>query len=658
MTTTSKISILNEQTINKIAAGEVIENPSSVVKELVENSLDAGATEICVEIQGGGRQLIRISDNGCGMSPEDALLCLERHATSKIKEVEDIQDLLTMGFRGEAIPSIAAISKFSLLTCPRLENKQTEGTLVSVEGGKLISSSPAARAPGTTMEVRSLFYNVPVRRKFQKSPSYDAQEILKILSALALGHPSVQFELISDQKSLFKTPLLPAHYTFQESLNKRIETLLGKEFASSLCPLHFEQAPYELKGFIGTPSHHKANRTGQYLFINQRAVYSPFIASAIREGYGTMLGTNRYPVFVLHLHLPGTFLDVNVHPQKKEVRLRQEHLLKTALIEAVQKALRQDQPSFLTLNKEPDRPFPSLSAPYASLLPPPFFQTKKELYVEEEENWEYKANPSYIPPSPSLPPLSSPALPVLPTSPLSSLETPPSVLEPVLQFRTKPTDADPAPFLFDALSEKPAFPTVLTTLVGYIMLDPFSLTTNHCPSLVQKERGGLCLIDQKAAYARICYERLLKQSASQPLPIQHLLVPATMQFSAPEAALLKDHLALLNEMGFSIREFGEHTFVLDAFPAFFQKEHPEAWLSAIVHDLADKQDMRQLQRKKEEQLALAASRASLSSTKRLSHEEAQGLVDQLFACDLPFQCPFGKSTLLYLAPGELAAYFT
>lgn len=215
----SKIRVLNDHTINKIAAGEVIENPASVVKELVENSLDAGASTLTIEISQGGRQLIRVSDDGYGMSSDDALLCLERHATSKISAVEDIEELITMGFRGEALPSIASISKFSLLTCQKKESQAQQGTLVLVEGGRILSCSPAARSAGTTIEVKSLFYNVPVRRKFQKSPTYDTQAILKMISLLALGHSRVQFELISDEKSILKTT--PGHSS-NEQLKKRM----------------------------------------------------------------------------------------------------------------------------------------------------------------------------------------------------------------------------------------------------------------------------------------------------------------------------------------------------------------------------------------------------------------------------------------------------
>ena len=230
----SKIRVLNELTINKIAAGEVIENPSSVVKELVENAIDAGSSEIVIEIKGGGRQLIRVTDNGCGMNFDDAILCLERHATSKLREIDDIHSLLTMGFRGEAIPSIASISKFMLLT-----SDGVEATLVRVEGGQIQTHAQAVRSVGTTVEVSSLFFNVPVRKKFQRSPTYDIQEIQKMVAKLSLANPSIRFQLNSNEKPLLTT-LWPTEGTFLEQLGQRIRQTLGAEFFDDLIPIDEE----------------------------------------------------------------------------------------------------------------------------------------------------------------------------------------------------------------------------------------------------------------------------------------------------------------------------------------------------------------------------------------------------------------------------------
>lgn len=324
------IQVLSEQTINQIAAGEVIENPASVVKELVENALDAGARHICIEVTGGGFQKITVSDNGCGMSHQDALLCLERHATSKITDSKDLFSLTTMGFRGEALATIVAISKTTLVTALKNES----AVKLEVEGGKIIRCGPAARSHGTTIEVRSLFYNVPARKKFQKSPSSSSAEITKILTHLALAHPQVSFELYHSHLKVEG-----AEGDFLTILQKRAEILLGKEWMSTCKPVHVKEEGFEIKGFLADPQASRPNRSGQYLFVNQRSVISPAISYAVRDAYGTRLGSDRHPLYLLHLFLDPAKVDVNVHPQKKEIRLRDESFLKHALHSAVNSAL-------------------------------------------------------------------------------------------------------------------------------------------------------------------------------------------------------------------------------------------------------------------------------------------------------------------------------
>jgi DNA mismatch repair protein MutL len=326
---TSKIRLLDEQTINKIAAGEVVENPASVVKELIENALDAGSTELIIEIKTGGRYLIRISDNGFGMSADDGILCLERHATSKIKKIGDVNCLGTMGFRGEAIPSIAAVSKFTLMTTP--EGCGENGSMVVVEGGRLLHQGSVVRSRGTTVEVKSLFFNVPARKKFQKSVSIDVSNVHKTVIAQALSHPGVGFKLLSDNKAILSC--------VAADFKTRIFDVLGQDFIDNMRPLDHEEEGVVLKGFIGEPVYTRPNRTGQYLFINKRFVSPGSISKWVNEGYGMRLATNRHPVFVLQLELSGDNVDVNVHPQKREVRFRNGILLRDIIARAVDKAL-------------------------------------------------------------------------------------------------------------------------------------------------------------------------------------------------------------------------------------------------------------------------------------------------------------------------------
>lgn len=318
------IHLLSDETINKIAAGEVIENPASVVKELVENALDAKSDLITVEIERGGFSLIRISDNGTGMGQEDLLLSIERHATSKIQTARDLIHILTMGFRGEALASIGAISKMKVLTA---KEKIDHGYEVSCNGGKISPPQTAARSQGTTIEVRSLFYNVPARLKFQKTAQANQNAITKLITKFSLAYPEKTFRYFSDGKEMMN--LLPG------GLKERCREVLGKLFINEASFIDFSDKDISIKGWIGSPIYAKTNRLGQHLFVNGRAVISPQISRAIYEGYGTRLAANLHPTYVLHMCLPPEWIDVNVHPQKREIRLREERSIQVMVREAI-----------------------------------------------------------------------------------------------------------------------------------------------------------------------------------------------------------------------------------------------------------------------------------------------------------------------------------
>jgi DNA mismatch repair protein MutL len=633
----SRIRVLTEHTINQIAAGEVIENPASVVKELVENAIDAGSTEICVEIKGGGRQLIRISDNGIGMNADDALLCLERHATSKIRDVEDIHAISTMGFRGEAIPSIASISKFTLISCPAESGKENLGTMVIVDGGKIIQCVPAARSQGTTVEVKSLFFNVPVRKKFQKSPAYDANEILKMLSTIALGHPQIKFQLINDSKTEFSTSLR-LEESFQESLGRRVESILGKDFFESTCFVEAVNGDYVLRGFIGLPAFTRHNRTGQSLFINQRAISSPLVSFAVREGYGTTLSTNRHPVYVLHLTMPGSLVDVNVHPQKREVRLRQEQILKETVIRAIQNALQQGSQD-------------GADQQYADfILPAPSNTLASSLSFSESSStrlpWgELPYEPHFkMPPAPQIPlAISTPAFsPKIDHSPKIPFE---------MAFR--PASPQREEFLFVADDVKSP-PKVLCTLKQFILID--AATCGE--TLFKYPREGLCLVDQKAAHSRIIFEKLsLQLSGEHTLPVQTLLIPYSFDATPLESALLLENLDKLNALGISMRQLGTHTFFIDAIPQFFGNTDIHGLIAELIHSMREYQDSHAIKKIQEKQVAIAASRAAISYTQRISIEEAQALINQLMHCQMPAQCPLGKPTWIFIGHDELEKRF-
>ncbi|MGA8164967.1 MAG: DNA mismatch repair endonuclease MutL [Waddliaceae bacterium] len=588
MTTSSRIRILDDQTINTIAAGEVVENPASVVKELIENALDAGSKDLCIEVKGGGRQLIRVSDDGHGMSKDDAVLCLERHATSKIRRVDDIHSLTSMGFRGEAIPSIASISKLTLLTCP---NKENEGTLVIVEGGRMNKCVEAARSQGTTVEVKSLFFNVPARKKFQRSPTYDTNEILKIATLQALAHPEIRFQLISDQTTLLQANC-SQEKVFAKRLGDRISTVLGKDFSAGLCPIEREHKGIRLSGFLGLPASTRPNRTGQYLFVNRRPVSSLLISYSVKDGYGPALPSGRYPLFVLHLTIPGSLVDVNVHPQKREVRFRQERELRELMKISVEEAL-----------QLPPSPIPSFVLP---------------------ESREFSIKPHFKPPDL--------------TSPKGDWE----YKETAAAQEAASLSEDPKlPF-----PKKAASPgtKVAVTLPGYLLL--FS------------ESGGLKLVDQRAAHSRILYETLLKrEKGSNHIAVQHLLIPDTLDLTPPEAAKLKEHLDYFHALGFAIREFGQHSFIIHAVPQLWAEVNIQQFFRDSLHSIGEGRQEDTAANHREKEIAHVASRLAISQNKQLSLQEAQALVDQLHRCDSPYLCPHGKPTIVVMSKEEIDKRF-
>lgn len=579
----AKIRVLDENTINKIAAGEVIENPSSVVKELVENAIDAGSTEITVEIKTGGRQMIRVSDNGCGMNRDDAVLCLERHATSKLRTIDDLFAIGTMGFRGEAVPSIASISKFTLITN---DDSSREGTMVLVDGGSIHQVAAAARSQGTTMEVKNLFFNVPVRRKFQRSPSYDTNEILKVVSIQAMGHPQIKFELISDGKTLLSAAKAP-------HVQDRVKDVLGAEFGRSTLKIQSEFDVFKIEGVIGFPTYTRPNKTGQYLFINKRAIISPIVSYAIRDGYGTALSSTRHPVWVVHLTIPPDLMDVNVHPQKREVRLRQQEEMRQFILDAVNNALggQKEVPSTSVSFTVAEQP----AVPYEPMHIRPAFSFD---IPEKQEAFAFPAV-------------------------------------------TKKAEVKPQPLMIQTPTPKVK---VVATIPSYFIIDPDSLP----------QRGeGLCLMDQRAAHHRVIFEEL----TSGKIEVQQLLIPVAWNPPPQEASLVAEHLEDFRKIGYYLHECGPSTFMIDAVPTFLKDENPEEILQDVLHRMQDFHDKDHFAKELEKQIAQAAGRASVSRRAKLTLFEAQGLVDKLMKCQKPFQCPLGKPILKQMTPEELALQF-
>lgn len=496
---------LSELTINKIAAGEVIENPASVVKELVENALDAGSTRIIVETTGGGLQKICISDDGIGMGPEDALLCLERHATSKIFEAEDLERIATMGFRGEALASIAAISKVTLQTCP----STGVGTQVEIEGGELVQVKPCARNRGTSLEVRQLFYNVPARRKFQKSAALCSLDILKTLTTLSLANPLIGFEYYENGQE--RLNLSKIEGPFLSALKKRAGDVLGDSFLADCVCVEAKFEPFSFQGILGGAQNTRPTKALQYSFINQRAVLCPAVSFAIKDAFGTRIAQDRFPIFALHLKIPFDFLDVNVHPQKKEVRIREEKWIKDKLQEKIQEELFVKERSMGSSSS-------SLStAPVAfNLFSPSSFFAKKEVQEESFASFEEE----------------------LPLFPKESLQMP--------LFQERKVSS-------------------IGIYNQYLLLQASS--TSYLEMEIPQE--GILMVDLKAASSRLLFDSLSSEESRDSLS---LLIPISFSCSLPEAESLLHFAKDLEEMGFFLRSVGRQSFLIEAIPSLLPEE--------------------------------------------------------------------------------------
>jgi DNA mismatch repair protein MutL len=667
----NRIRLLPEQVANQIAAGEVIERPASVVKELVENALDAGAARVTVEIQAGGRSLIRVTDDGTGMSRDDALLCLERHATSKIQKAEDLAAIVTMGFRGEALPSIASVSRFTLTTRER-DTGSPEGTQVVVNGGRIVEVKAAGSATGTNVEVRQLFFNLPARRKFLRTEETEAAHIQHYLTLSALAFPEVAFTFQKDGRLIWQLPAVnpdarvgakgePAISSRLDALRERFRALLGDE---KLLPVNFS-APLDdsfkpeetdifetaqmvesdlrpptsnlrVWGLIGSPGVSRATRESQHLFVNRRPVENRGLNYALIEGYHTSLMKGRYPVCCLFLEIDPAAVDVNVHPAKREVKFHREFEIRKLVAQAVRETL-------LAFHAEPEKPKQNL--------------TTKTQSTQSEAKAETKLAPE----------LFTPSLPTFPhkAKPVPTAEFPKQVFSTVVQSEIRPAapkqsdggnpkseTSQSAPSAKSADSFPPSGPTPLLNvpmrLVGVI---------GRLYVVLESDRG-LVLLDQHAAHERILYEQMLNRlEQNGQAPSQKLLLPETVELPARDAAFLREQLPALTRLGVGLSEFGERTFLLDALPPFVKAADPRRFVFDLVDELRAAGREVNLARLGEHTIAKTVCRHAVKANDPLAGAELENLVEDLRRCAMPYTCPHGRPTLIEMNYRELEKKF-
>lgn len=603
----NRIRVLPDVVANQIAAGEVVERPASVLKELVENALDAGARRLRVDLRGGGKSLVRVTDDGHGMSRDDALLCLERHATSKIHDSADIGAIRTLGFRGEALPSIAAVSRFRLLT---REPDAAAGTEVDVQGGKITSVREAGCAAGTMVEVRNLFYNLPARRRFLRSDATELGHLHHVFLLHAIARPALGWSLSQDERVVHDLPpAVDGTTEGPETLLARVKALYGGQLASQLVPVELGRDAVRIRGLTGKPGLSRSNRSELHCFVNRRPVDSRALYYGLIEGYHNALMRGRYPVCFLFLEIDPELVDVNIHPAKREVRFREDARIQGLVIEAVRRALGHSvgsapQPLAMGLGAAPS---PAADARRLS------------------------------PPAPAVPSLFiQPALPTAPPSvtPVSGTSGSPPV----------PPQATSSP----SPRVTPSTPASHDVAVLGVVANLY---------VVAVDAEGLILVDQHAAHERVLYEQVMGRLDRGAAPSQRLLLPQTVELPPRDAVELRGQIPLLERMGFGIAEFGDRSFIVDALPPFLGVEAVPQLLRSLVDELGGAGAAVNRTRFAEETVAKTVCRHAVKANDALRAEELARLIRDLRACENPLTCPHGRPTMLRLSLAELERRF-
>jgi DNA mismatch repair protein MutL len=593
-----RIRILSEDLANRIAAGEVIERPASVVKELAENGLDADAQTITVTVQGAGRRLIRVSDDGHGMSRDDALLAFERHATSKIRSVDDLGRITTLGFRGEALPSIASVSRLTLTTCAQLGDT---GTWLELDGGVIRQVREWTGPVGTSIEVRQLFFNTPARLKFLKSRHTELGHMLNVVSQLALASPGIRFRFTHEQQVLLD--LSPAATTLD-----RLAAIWGTEIGRQLIPIEDREGSVLLSGFVSPPTWSRASRDAQYLFVNGRAVRDRLLLHALSEAYRHILPEKRYPMVFIFLALPPQDVDVNVHPHKTEVRFAQPDLVHAVVREAIQRGL--------------TRTTDSVPSPPAR---------------------EYPAPSSFATPSPPFTPQAGGA-PVVSqmtgmTSGTSDAHQSPAIGVPTPQLAITGRDTP--------LSPSPLVPTHHLRPLGQI----------HHSFIVADGPEGLYLFDQHALQERILYEVLKAGFRAEAVPRQHLLFPEAMEMTPAAMVWFEEFRGLLQRIGFEAEPWGGTTVILRTVPAVLA-EYPyleiyrDTFAALAATGRASPYD-----EIVEAMLASLACHDAIKINRPLDLSEMRRLLDDFATVGAPATCPHGRPLALTIPVHELRRRF-
>ena len=609
------IQLLPDSIANQIAAGEVIQRPASVVKELIENAIDAGSTSIKLVIKDAGKTLIQVIDNGSGMSGTDARMCFERHATSKIKKAADLFSIHTKGFRGEAMASIAAIAQVEMKT--RLEIEDL-GSKIVIEGSEVKKQEPCQAPKGTTLSIKNLFFNVPARRKFLKSNPVEMRYIMDEFQRLAISHPDIFFSLHHNNIEMFHLP--------PGSLRQRIVGVLGANTNKKLVPISEDTDILKLSGFVGKPEFAKKTRGEQLFFVNNRFIKSSYLNHAVMLAYEELLPKDTYPLYVIFMEMNPNRIDINVHPTKQEIKFEDERLVYNYLKVAVRHSLGQHSimptldfeqlPAFNTQNigipsgqssfSNKSSDFSKNSNTSSTSKPASLFGGDHERQQSNAVNWQ-------------------------------------KLYEGLNEFETSTSEEQKSvtiPSKWEDENEQTSLETEDKSF-GKVKNQPYQI---HNTYIVSHIKSGYLLIDQQTAHERVLYERFFEKIQNQEPVIQRLLFPKTIRFSSIDADLLKNMLPAINLLGFDVQEFGNDTFVVHGIPADIKNVDELEIMENLLEQYKSNVD---LELDVRESLAKALAKgAAIKRGKELTFLEMQKLIDELFACEVPYKGPSGKKCFI------------
>lgn len=620
-----KIQVLDYQTINKIAAGEVVESPKSVVKELVENAIDANASSITVEIKEGGISYIRVTDNGCGIAREQVKTAFLRHATSKILHIEDLDKILSLGFRGEALASIAGVAQVEMTTKTK---EEINGTYLEINGGKVIKFQSAACIEGTSLVIKNLFYNVPARRKFLKKPSTEASRIAELLNQFALGHPDITFKYINNNTTIL-------HTTGNNDKKAAVLYVYGKDVASKMLEINFQKGDFHITGLLGKPELSRANRSYENLFINHRYIKNAVISSAIEEAYKTRLLIGKFPVYVLHFTIPPTFVDVNVHPAKLEVRFQNEDEIYALFYAAVNQCFHKEvlvpkadwKPSKETkeeIKKEIKEETTDIVIE-SNQRNVSEESEKAESFVEKQKLKKEKFSNEKLQKE---------------TTELKK------EVQKLLELQESKIEYEVEPQISNEIKSRDAF-FKNYKIIGQIF---------NTYWLVEQNKS-IFMIDQHAAHERVLYEELMEGLKKQKVTAQMLLQPLLLKLTEKEKQVLQDNMELLYQFGFSIEGLEQkNSYALLSVP-FIIKAPTSTKFFLDILDKLEETPIETIYDTKIMMIATMACKAAVKGNDRLDIREATALIEKLLQLENPFTCPHGRPTIIEMTQYELEKQF-